>query len=494
MSSGREQRHDLLDPSVAGRRDLNPGRGEHCDLHRNPFRPPPVPTRCGCNAGLHGQSPRRPGEPRRHHRHQGWQRLPGFHARRPPAGRRRAPPGAVVPRLPLPVRARAAHLRAAAAAPDRHRRRGHAGRPRAHQPRPRAGERAEPPRRVAAAACGAKRGGRGRAAAADLRSQLPPGGDPAPGRAPARSGLPADARAARDRSEARAAGARRRARRLLARGARRGAPDHRHPRGAGAALGGGRVAGLRPGARAARRDRPGPGLRGVRARRRRGRQGRPAPPRRGPHRGDHRRPALQPHPRAFTRRPGSAPLRARRAVVLRRGRALVRHALRPRQPDHLVRDALVRPRHRRADAPAAGRQARAGVQRRARRGARQGSPRAARGRAGDARRDAVRALLRLGGCHTAVPVPAGAARQLVRQSRPLPRAARARRGRARVDRPLRRPGWRRPRRVPAALAPRAGHAGLEGLRRRRPLRRRRAARRRRWRSWRCRATCSARSG
>ncbi len=47
------------------------------------------------------------------------------------------------------------------------------------------------------------------------------------------------------------------------------------------------------------------------------------------------------------------------------------------------------------DAAAAGRPARAGVQRRARRGAGQGPPRAARGRAGGARRDAVRALLRL---------------------------------------------------------------------------------------------------
>ena len=77
-------------------------------------------------------------------------------------------------------------------------------------------------------------------------------------------------------------------------------------------------------------------------------------------------------------------------------------------------------------AAAARRPARAGVQRRARRGARQGPPRAARGRAGGARRDAVRALLRLGRRHAAVPLPARPPRRLVRQPRPVPRAARAR--------------------------------------------------------------------
>ena len=82
-------------------------------------------------------------------------------------------------------------------------------------------------------------------------------------------------------------------------------------------------------------------------------------------------------------RPRAAPLRARRPLVLRRRRAVVRHPVRARQPDHLVPDALVRARDRGGDAAAAGGPARAGVQRRARRGAGQGAPRAARGRAGD---------------------------------------------------------------------------------------------------------------
>ena len=67
--------------------------------------------------------------------------------------------------------------------------------------------------------------------------------------------------------------------------------------------------------------------------------------------------------------------------------------------------------------------------------------------------------------------------RLVRQPRPVPRAARARERRARVDRPLRRPGRRRARRVPAPLAARSRDPGLEGLGRRRPRPRGRAARR-----------------
>ena len=70
------------------------------------------------------------------------------------------------------------------------------------------------------------------------------------------------------------------------------------------------------------------------------------------------------------------------------GTALVRDAVRPRQPDHGVRDALVRAGRGRGHAAAAGGPARDGGERRARRGARQGAPRAARGRAGGARRDA----------------------------------------------------------------------------------------------------------
>ena len=66
--------------------------------------------------------------------------------------------------------------------------------------------------------------------------------------------------------------------------------------------------------------------------------------------------------------------------------------------------------------------------------------------------------------------------ELVRQPRPVPRAARAGGGRARVDRPLRRPRRRRARGVPAPLAARPRDAGLEGLGGRRPRSRRRAAR------------------
>ena len=211
--------------------------------------------------------------------------------------------------------------------------------------------------------------------------------------------------------------------------------------------------------------------------RRRGLDRRAAQAPRGRHHRDLRRPALQPDPRAFAGRPRSAALRARRALLLRRRRAVVRHPVRSRQPDHLVPDAVVRARDRGGDAPAPGRAARAGVQRRARRGAGEGAPRAARGRAGESRRDPVRALLRLGGRHPAVPLPARPPRRLVRQPRPVPRAARARRGGARVDRPLRGSRRRRPRGVPAPLSARARDAGLEGLDGRHSRRRRRAAHR-----------------
>ena len=103
----------------------------------------------------------------------------------------------------------------------------------------------------------------------------------------------------------------------------------------------------------------------------------------------------------------------------------------------------------------------------------------------------VRPLLRQRRRHAAVPVPARRARRLVRQPRPVPRAARAGGGRARVDRPLRRPRRRRPGRVQAPLRARA--------RRRRAGRTRPTASRttpasrsrRPSRSWRCRATWRA---
>ena len=203
----------------------------------------------------------------------------------------------------------------------------------------------------------------------------------------------------------------------------------------------------------------------------------PAPARaRGGHARHLGRPALQPHPAAIARRPRAAALRAGRPVLLRRGAALVRDPVRPRQPDHRLRDAVVRARRRGGDAAAPRRAARHRGRRRARRGARQGAPRAARRRAGHARRDALRPLLRQRRRHAPVPVPARALRRLVRQPRPVPRAARAGGGRPGwIDR-YARPRRRRTGRVHAPLRARAPDAGLEGLGGRHPGRRRRAAR------------------
>ena len=115
-----EQRHHLFDPAVSGRRDLDPWRCQHCDLHRDSF-----PSRRCVPGSAQGMLVRMgsplgaAGQPRRHDRDQGRQRLPGRAARRPPAGRRRPPARTLVPGLPLPLRARAAHLRPACRACSR---------------------------------------------------------------------------------------------------------------------------------------------------------------------------------------------------------------------------------------------------------------------------------------------------------------------------------------------------------------------------------------
>ena len=203
--------------------------------------------------------------------------------------------------------------------------------------------------------------------------------------------------------------------------------DHRDPRDARAALPRGRLARVRPRPRAARRDRPGGGLRGLREQRRRG---------------------LRAAPRASAHEDGTTVTSDDQLFNRILARSLDDlELLRSELDGHSYyaagvpwfatlfgRDSLITSFQTLSfvrgiaggDAAAAGRPARAGVQRRARRGARQGPPRAARGRAGGARRDAVRALLRLGGRHAAVPVPARPPRRLVRQPRPVPRAARAR--------------------------------------------------------------------
>ena len=108
-----------------------------------------------------------------------------------------------------------------------------------------------------------------------------------------------------------------------------------------------------------------------------------------------RRRAVQPHPRALARRPADAALAARRARLLRGRRALVRDAVRPRQPDHRDRDArLRRPAWPSSTLRAARRAARPSATTRARRGARQGPARAARRRGRRARPHAARPLLR----------------------------------------------------------------------------------------------------
>ena len=432
---------------------------------------------CAGHAAFYGEPAGRTRQSRRDDRDQGRQRVPGRDARWPPADRCRPSARTLVQGLPLPLRARAADLRRAATAAHRYRRCRHGGGARAHESGSPARRRSAASRRVAAPAAGAQRRGRGCAAPAHRGAELPPPADQAAARAATWRGLPADARTARHRAEARAPGARGGPRGVHPGRARRGTPCHSHTRDARRALPRRRLAGLRPGSGGSRRDRPRGGLRGLREQGRRGLEWRApqAPPRH--HRGHIGRSALQPDPGALAPRPRSPPLGARWALVLRRGRAVVRHAVRARQPDQLVPDALVRARDRRGDAEAAGGPPRPGVQRRARRGAGQGPARVPRGRAGRPRRDALRALLRLGGCHAYVSLPARPPRRLVRQPRPVPRAARAGGGGARVDRPLRGSRRGRPRRVPAPLAARACDAGLEGLRGRDPGRRRRAARR-----------------
>ena len=114
---------------------------------------------------------------------------------------------------------------------------------------------------------------------------------------------------------------------------------------------------------------------------------------------------------------------------------------------------------------------------RARGGAGQGHPRAARGRGRRARRDAAHAATTARStrrrCSSAC---SRSTRSGAASLDAVRRAARRRRGDARVDRPLRRPRRRRPARLPREQPRRTAQPGLARLRRRRDRR----ARRRRW--------------
>ena len=145
---------------------------------------------------------------------------------------------------------------------------------------------------------------------------------------------------------------------------------------------------------------------------------------------------------------------------------MVRDAVRARRDHRLVPVAVRPPAGRRRDprgprSPAGGTR---GPEPRCR--ARQDPPRAAHGRDGAHRRAAVPAVLRVRGRHAAVADPV--CRDLRLDRRPGPRrpAVAQRAASARLDRPLRRPGWRRVRRVRAARAVGPGQPGLEGLERR----------------------------
>ena len=129
----------------------------------------------------------------------------------------------------------------------------------------------------------------------------------------------------------------------------------------------------------------------------------------------------------------------------------------------------------------------------ARRGAREDPPRDPPRRAGRRRPDPALALLRQRRLHAVVRPAVRAVLPVDRRPRDGRGAAAERPRRARMDRPVRRHGRRRVRRVPHAVRRRAGEPGVEGLVGRRGARRRDARRRARSRSPRSRPTCTWRS-
>ena len=168
-------------------------------------------------------------------------------------------------------------------------------------------------------------------------------------------------------------------------------------------------------------------------------------------RGDRRR-ALQPRAAALAARHPDAALAPRRRRLLRGRRAVVRDALRPRLADHGDAAARLRPDDGRADAARARGADRHARRPRARRGAGQGPPRAARRRgraaASSPRSPATTARSTRRRCSSACCASHG----LERRPGAVPRAARRGRGDARLDRRPGRPRRRRAARVPAARA------------------------------------------